>query len=139
MISSKSVSRFSSLSILIKAKPGNLPSSLVHWGWKVWKDQSQPTEKSLAACNRFCHCQVVSTICKAIWWFGKLLLAPYPTMNIRRSSGLDNFKLHDLILAIYILESPCKITYHLHLNCTQLLNSHTYIFVFDSKDHNKSL
>jgi len=37
------------------------------------------------------------------------------------ASGRDNFKLHDLKLAFCNLESSCTITYHLHLNCTQLV------------------
>jgi len=60
-------------------------------------------------------------------------------MNLRMSSGLDNFKLHDLLLAFCNLESPRKIACHLHLNSEQILNSHTYIFVFDSEEQNKTL
>ena len=59
-------------------------------------------------------------------------------MNVRRSSGRGNFKLHDLILTFCNLESYI-IACHLHLNCTQLLNRHTYILVFHSQDRNKGL
>jgi len=38
------------------------------------------------------------------------------------SSGRDNFKLHDLKLALCNLASSRIIACHLHLNCTQLLN-----------------
>jgi len=41
------------------------------------------------------------------------------------TSGRDNFKLHDLKPALCNLESSRIISCHLHLSCTQLLNSHT--------------
>jgi len=58
-------------------------------------------------------------------------------MNVRRCSGRDNFNLHDLILAFCNLESLRMIACHLHLNCTQLLNSHNMDFSF--QDRNKGL
>jgi len=45
--------------------------------------------------------------------------------NGRRTSGRDNFKLHDLKLAFCNQESSRIIAWHLPLNCTQLLNCHT--------------
>jgi len=79
------------------------------------KRQFQFTERSLAACTRYTA--VVCISCKAI----------------------ANFGLHDLILAFWNLESLRTIACHLHLNCTHLLNSHTYFLVFSSQDPKKGL
>jgi len=46
------------LSILIKARSHDLPWLILsHWGSEVCKHQFQFTERSLAACNRYCHRQ----------------------------------------------------------------------------------
>jgi len=52
-------------------------------------------------------------------------------MNVRRSSGRDNFELHDLIRVFSNLESE--------LYTVQLLNSQSYLLVFHSQDRNKGL
>jgi len=70
----------------------------------------QFTERSLAACNSYCHRQnfIFANNSKDI-----------------RISERDNCKLHNLKLAFCNLESSRLIACHLHLNCTQLLNCHT--------------
>ena len=67
---------------------------------------------------------VVIITCKAIRRFGKTLASPYLIMNVKRSSGRDNFKLHhDLKLVFCNLESLRLNACHQHLNCAQLLNT----------------
>jgi len=69
------------LSILIKARSHNLSWLIVsHWGPEVWNDQFQFTERSFAAWNTYCH--------------GQHYLQNN-SKNVRRTSGRDNFKLHD--------------------------------------------
>jgi len=89
----------------------NLPRIIVsHWGPEVWKDQFQFTERSLAACNRYCYRQHY---------------LQSNSKNVRGTSGRDNFKLYDLKSAFCKLESSPKIACQLHLNCTKLLKCHT--------------
>ena len=77
---------------------------------EVWKDHFHFAERSLAACNTYCHRQ-------------RILQSNLK--NVRRTSGRDNFKLHGLILAFRSLEYSRTISYYLHMNCKQLLNCDT--------------
>jgi len=62
MISSKWAFAASSLSILIKAISHNLPwLSVNKWRPEVWKDQFQFTERSFAACSKYCINAIIST------------------------------------------------------------------------------
>jgi len=100
-----------SISVLIKARLYNLPWLIVsHWGAEVWKDQFQFTGRSLSACNTYRHRQHYSQS---------------SSKNVRKTSGRDNFKLHNFNLAFCNLESSRIIAYHPHLNCTQLVNCHS--------------
>jgi len=89
------------LCILIKARSHNLPRLILsRWGSETWKHQLQFTERSLATCNSYCYRQ------------------HYLQSNSKnvRTSGCDNFKLYDLILAFCNLEYSRIIACHLHLN-----------------------
>ena len=82
---------------------------LVIEAWRL-KDQFQFTERSFAVCTTYWHRQHY---------------LQSKSKNVRRTSGRDNFNLHDLKLAFCKLESSRLIACRLHLNCTQLLNCHT--------------
>jgi len=73
------------------------------------KDQFQFAERSFAAWSAYCHRQHY---------------LQSKSKNVR-TSGRDNFKLHDMKLAFCNVECSRSIACHLHLNCTQLLNCHT--------------
>jgi len=83
-----------------------------HWHPWVWKDQFQFTERSFAACNTYSA--IVRIICKA-----------FRSMSGLKDTRHDNFKLHNVKLAFWKLESSRIVAWHLHLNCTQLRNCHT--------------
>jgi len=80
----------------------------------------------LSDCNRYCHRQHYLQSNSKIWKDAFITIFNLD-MNVRRSSGRDNFKLHDAMLAFCHFKFHRIIACHLYLNCVKpLLLTHRF-------------